>query len=51
MRQNGSRDFFVLARAALEGAIRSREDLIAILDEPAPGRPPRKVAPVEAAHA
>ena len=48
MRQNGSRDFFVLARVALEGAIRSRADLVAILDEPAPTRAPRKVAPVEA---
>jgi hypothetical protein len=36
MRQNGSRDLFILARAALEGAIRSRADLVAILDEPAP---------------
>jgi hypothetical protein len=39
MRQSTSRDLFVLARAALEGAIRGREDLIAILDEPARTRP------------
>src|SRR6516225_148550 len=33
----------------LEGAIRSRDDLIAILDEPARTRTPPKAVPVEAA--
>jgi hypothetical protein len=51
MRQNGSRDLFILARAALEGAIRNRDDLFALLDATAPpGRIPAKakVVPVEA---
>jgi hypothetical protein len=50
LRQSTSRDLFVLARAALEGAIRSRDDLLQLLDEPTPGRIPAKAAPsVEAA--
>jgi hypothetical protein len=34
MRGSRSSDLFVLARLALEGAVRSRDDLLALLDEP-----------------
>ena len=48
MRDNGSRDYFVLARAALEGAIRNEADITELHETKAPASAVRralKVAP------
>ena len=36
MRESRSSDFYTLARLALQGALRTKEDLIALLDEGEP---------------
>jgi hypothetical protein len=46
MRESRSSDFFILAKLALQGALRTKEDLIALLEEPAPDN--TKAAPIAA---
>ena len=46
MRESRSSDFYTLARLALQGALRTKEDLIALLEEPAPDN--TKAAPIAA---
>lgn len=47
-RDNGSRDYFVLARAALEGAIRSEADIAELLETKAAAPAVRRSSEVAA---
>jgi len=48
MREARSQDYYVLARLCLESAVRTRDDLLELLNDPAPQRPSTKSAPVAA---
>jgi hypothetical protein len=48
MRESGSSDLFVLARLALESAVRSHADLLELLNDPVPRSAPVKPAAIEA---
>jgi hypothetical protein len=46
MREARSQDYCVMARVCLEAAVRTRDDLLDLLNDPAPQRSPAKSRPI-----